>query len=553
MFKLRKLSSSFLFAVLVIVFSAWQGDDLSDQIPTILPVTPPPTATRLPSPTPWPTATMLPTSTLPPEPTQTPEIESDNALEDLITLDAEVAAEGVSFNYSPVLYSSITPGREAPRIDGYRTLNDDALILTGVPDHIVFRGESDQLTSRPPLLVVQAIVDETGFFYPSYEISAQEYFNELRRVSLTRPRLSFVFDRDDFVVGAAYRDFSNGKGISAIRYLPSSDEPEEITNRQLFYTFEGITDNGNFYIWYQYPIQAQALPDQETFTENQLSVLAANEDNFSIYKINEMEQVRRSLENNELTPNREVLDELVSTIFVADTAGGRIATANPIDPTPENTPLPQEAEIPAVIPSETVSITLEATQPVEATAEATPTVQPTPEPTETPEPSPTNEPEATQAATETHLPTETPETADEETPESTATNSPTETAEPTQASVGAVPTYDPACSNFVVYLEDVTIPDYMEIDGGDEFEKTWRVDNRGSCPITSEFEIVVFGDAEVTVVRTVPLETIPAGESGLISIVLQAPDEAGTYESNAKLRAPDGTEFGQLFAIFVVP
>lgn len=523
---------------IAIVISACQRGDLIGELPTIEPITAPPTATRQPSPTPWPTSTPISTATHIAQPTQAPDLTATWVAENIITLDLEISAEGVSFSYSDALYREIVPSRELPRIDGLRTLNEDALILPGVPDLIVFRGESDQLTSRPPLLVVQPIVDETGFFYPAYEIADQEYFNELRRVSITRPRLSFFFDREDFVVDAEYLDFANGKGISAIRYLPSSDQPEEITNRQLFYTFEGITENGDFYIWYQYPVQASALPDEETFTQNQLNVLAANEDNFSIYKVNEMEQVRRSLENGELTPSRSVLDELVSTIIVAETAGGRVATV-----VSTKTPLPQEAEIPAVDPAGTD--TPETEQP--ATASAV-TVAATEEPTATATPKP--------ATTATVRPTA---TATENTPEETPTAAVTPTvtkATPKPSAtpqIGAVPTYDPACANFVVYLEDVTIPDNTSIAGGEEFEKTWRVENKGSCPITSEFEVVTFADPGVVIVRAIPIGMIEAGESGLISIVLRAPDLAGKYNANVKLRAPDGTEFGQLFAIFIVP
>lgn len=553
MTKSRTLLSIIFYIAVAMLMSACQGEEeFANQLPSIDSITPLPTPTRQPSPTPWPTSTPFPTATVPSEPTPTPDLTATWVAENVINLDSEFSAEGITFTYSEVLLQNIVPSLELPRVDGLRTLDDDALILSGVPDHIVFRGETDQLSSRPPMLVIQSIIDETGFFYPAYEIPAQEYFNELRRVAITQPRLSFFFDRNDFVIGAEFHDFANGKGISAIRYLPSaSDQPEEITNRQLFYTYEGISNSGDFYIWFQYPVQALALPDQETFTQNQLNVLAANEDNFSIYKINEMEQVRRSLEDGEIKPGREILDELVATIFVADTAGGRVATADSVEVEPTNIPGTPQSEIPddesvepeGIEPSPTPEIT------EESTVAASPTLEPTLEPTTpvvevTETATPTLEPTATVAATLESTPTAEPE------PEATATEPPEPTPVP---QTGAVPTYDPACSNFLVYLADVTIPDNTVIEPGAEFEKTWRVENKGSCPITSEFEMVIFGDPEVIVVRTVPIETIGIGDTGLISVVLQAPSEAGKYDANVKLRAPDGEEFGQLFAIFVVP
>ncbi|MEM8860494.1 MAG: NBR1-Ig-like domain-containing protein, partial [Chloroflexota bacterium] len=300
-----------------------------------------------------------------------------------------------------------------------------------------------------------------------------------------------------------------------------------------------------------------------------------------IYTLNEIEKIRRASDSDEINPSRSILDQFITTLFIADTAGGMIAVVdNETTPEPTETPIPETPEIPGVEnpvtetpngqvtqvpPTETPTIT-----PTE-TAEATPTEEATPtaEPTETPDP--TDEPTATSLPTEEATATEEPaeetptveatptEDAEstptaEPTPEEEATPTPTEiTPTPTQSAVGPIPTYDPACTNFLNYLEDVTIPDFTELEAGEEFTKTWRVENRGSCPITSEFELVTFGNAEVTFVRSESIKVIEAGGSGLLSVVLIAPEESGTYETNARLVAPDGTEFGSLFTIFIVP
>ncbi len=570
---------SFLNLAILLILSACGGSDLEEDLPpTPPPVTPPPRATDIPTPTPWPTATQLPTQTNTPTPTITPDATATWVAENQVDLDIEFNFQGVFVNYSEKLYSELIPSREVARNGGYRQLDLNGEILEGVPDHIALRGKNSE-GSRETLIGVQSIVDGTGFFYPTYDIEEQEYFNELRRVSITKPNLDFFFEADEFVLDAQYLDFKNGKGISSIRYIPSVEGPEEITNLELFYTFEGITNSGFFYVWLQYPVFVEALPDQKSFTDSQLEVLAADESTFTIYKLNEQEQVRRSLENGEMEPLRTVLDDLSRTLFISDTAGGSIAVADAAEDGGEqqgqDVPEPQgqgdaEPEIPNVDPNaedeeqgEVVEDPTETPIPTE-TAEPTATETPTPEPTDTPEPEatatpepePTDTPEPEPTATDEPDPTETPEpeeTAEAEA-EPTATEEPESEPEPTatQPAVGAVPTYDPACVNFLNYLEDVTVQDYSEIEAGAEFEKVWRVENKGSCPITSEFEVIVAGDAEVTFLSAKPMEIIEPGGEGLLSITLRAPEEAGTYEANAKLEAPDGTRFGQLFTIFVV-
>ena len=351
------LFRNILYILTLLLFSACQAETDPTPEPITLEITPIPTATRQPSPTPWPTRTPTPTPTETPTPAPTePSIDPAQLEAAMINLDLQASAAGVSFNYSNILFDQIVSSRESPRLDGFRTLDEDVIILDGVPDHIVFRGPISRNSTRPPLLVVQAIVDGTGFFYPAYEIADQEYFNKLRQNSLTRPPLHFVFAQDAFVVQPKYVDFANGQGISAVRYLPSNidGQPEEITNRQLFYTYEGITENGRFYVWFQFPIQAESLPNEATFSERQLAVLAVDEDNFTIYQINEMEQVRRSIENGKMTPPRTVLDELVESIMISKSAGGEIATVStPLPPVTTTQPIDVPTSTQTIPPTST--------------------------------------------------------------------------------------------------------------------------------------------------------------------------------------------------------
>mgnify|MGYP001814958231 FL=1 len=73
-------------------------------------------------------------------------------------------------------------------------------------------------------------------------------------------------------------------------------------------------------------------------------------------------------------------------------------------------------------------------------------------------------------------------------PEATATLPPptdTPAPQPTHTATSPAPTQDPNCLN-AAYVSDVTIPDNTRFDGGEEFVKTWRVRNNGTCPWPQE-------------------------------------------------------------------
>ncbi|MEM9776972.1 MAG: PT domain-containing protein, partial [Chloroflexota bacterium] len=405
MLNFRKSLRWFMLGMLMILVSACGADRSADlAVETIMVVTPPPTATQQPSPTPWPTATSSPTATTPPTPTSTPNLTATWEAENLIVLDQDYSFEGIRLNYSDKLFKAINPSLQPPRVDGFRTLDRGLPNFEGVPNHIVLEILTDLPSSRPPIMVVQSIVDENNFFYPAYDAEEQEYFNELRRISITRPRLDFFYESEENIIGAQYTTFQNGKGVSSLRYMPSSDEPEEITNRQLFYVYEGITDKGNFYVWAQIPVRIDSLQDAPSFSENQINVLSADANNYAIYKSKELEKIVRANEDGAVFPDRSVLNELISSLSVADTAGGRIASADngqDSTPTPDTTPLTEDPEIPGVDQSVTeVPIEEPTAEPTEQPTE-TPTVEPTATLESTPTSTPTEEATATAAATST--------------------------------------------------------------------------------------------------------------------------------------------------------
>ena len=119
-------------------------------------------------------------------------------------------------------------------------------------------------------------------------------------------------------------------------------------------------------------------------------------------------------------------------------------------------------------------------------------------------------------------------------------------ATPTTQSEGPTPTPGEAGCNKGSFVQDVSIPDETQFGPGETFEKTWRIENAGTCTWTSGYSVVfeegdaMGGPASFQLTNT-PVEP---GQEVDISVSLTAPSQPGRYRGDWKLRAPSGEVFG---------
>jgi len=100
------------------------------------------------------------------------------------------------------------------------------------------------------------------------------------------------------------------------------------------------------------------------------------------------------------------------------------------------------------------------------------------------------------------------------------------------------------CKNVMVFMADVSYPDGSKINPGENFTKTWRIYNNGSCKWYEGYSIeYTDGDFMGNKSVNLPKLTIP-GTTVDVGIRLQAPQTTGQYVGYYQLRAPDGTFFG---------
>ncbi len=103
----------------------------------------------------------------------------------------------------------------------------------------------------------------------------------------------------------------------------------------------------------------------------------------------------------------------------------------------------------------------------------------------------------------------------------------------------------PVCDN-AIYLSDVTIPDGSAIDPGDEFTKTWRIQNTGTCEWTTSYAIAFVSGDKMDGQTTALTDSAEAGEAIDVSVKLAAPEKPGTYTGYWRMQNASGAYFGQL-------
>lgn len=122
---------------------------------------------------------------------------------------------------------------------------------------------------------------------------------------------------------------------------------------------------------------------------------------------------------------------------------------------------------------------------------------------------------------------------------------PTPTATVTATSTPTVtPTPTVPC-DWAGFISDVTIPDGTVFKPDEDFRKTWRLKNIGSCTWTRNYDLVYVSGDRMTGDHVTPLSaSIQPGQMIDISIELTAPIDTGKHSGYWALRNATGTIFG---------
>jgi hypothetical protein len=101
------------------------------------------------------------------------------------------------------------------------------------------------------------------------------------------------------------------------------------------------------------------------------------------------------------------------------------------------------------------------------------------------------------------------------------------------------------CTNKIMFVADVTIPDDTEIKSEETFTKTWRLQNNGTCVWDSTYSLVLVDGDQMGAAEPMSLdERINPGETVNLSVDLIAPEIIGAYRGDWMLRSVDDQLFG---------
>ena len=101
------------------------------------------------------------------------------------------------------------------------------------------------------------------------------------------------------------------------------------------------------------------------------------------------------------------------------------------------------------------------------------------------------------------------------------------------------------CRDDSEFVSDVTVPDGTHFSPNTLFRKTWRLRNTGDCAWDDSYRLTFLSGDRMSGPRSAPLtDPVQPGEEIDLSVMLIAPDSAGTYLGRWQLFGQDGTPFG---------
>jgi hypothetical protein len=120
----------------------------------------------------------------------------------------------------------------------------------------------------------------------------------------------------------------------------------------------------------------------------------------------------------------------------------------------------------------------------------------------------------------------------------------------TPTAVVVIPT--PSCTNYLKYLEDVSIPDGTVVRPGETLDKQWRVENTGTCNWDGQYRLLLIAGQSLGTRDEGALFPARSGTQAVIRLVFTAPDTPDTYRSAWQAHDAQGNAFGEPFFIEVV-
>lgn len=223
----------------------------------------------------------------------------------------DVAYEGISFSFDPNIAASVFPAT----IPG-QNMGEDYMPGETYPTYFEFSFGNYAIADHfhTPLIVVYP-VDE----YRAISTDASAIIDNLQGTLANRPpggtdsRLPFLPmwpAQQMFSAKVGYFDFQNGAGVRYLTMYGQAVYP--VDNQNLFYTFQGLTNDGRYYISAVLPITNINLPyDGSTEVDDWM----AFDENWQTYITDTVHWLNQQPSAN-FFPDLSMLDQMMATFNI---------------------------------------------------------------------------------------------------------------------------------------------------------------------------------------------------------------------------------------------
>ena len=220
----------------------------------------------------------LSVETIPPEDVIQPGVPTDEEpTQESPEVTPDVSYEGISFSFN----SNITGGVIPTTIQG-QNLGEEVMPSETYPTHYTFNFDAYAVSDHfhTPIILVYPVEE-----YRAISPYAGDVIDNLKQTLINHPGAGSMSDlpflpmwnaAQIFSAKVEYFDFQTGSGLRYLTMFGQALYP--VDNQNLFYTYQGITHDGRYYICAVLPVSNVGLPD-----EGQITDWIAFEENWNTY------------------------------------------------------------------------------------------------------------------------------------------------------------------------------------------------------------------------------------------------------------------------------
>ncbi len=223
----------------------------------------------------------------------------------------DVSYEGISFSFDNRIAAAISPA-----IIPGQNLGEDYMPGDTYPTYYEFSFSGFAIGNHFHTPVINVYpVDE----YRSISTMASNIIDDLQAALANHPAggtsgalpfLPIWNATQIFSTNVTYFDFQNGSGVRYLTMYGQAIYP--VDNQNLFYTYQGITTDGQYYISAVIPVTNPILPDDGSATVDDWMAFDQNWESY----IEGMLQTLNGQSAENFTPNLALLDEMMASFSI---------------------------------------------------------------------------------------------------------------------------------------------------------------------------------------------------------------------------------------------